>query len=103
MLDIGEFQNAYSRRTKLLWRSETLQHFLRNIFSEWRVLDHEGIKLGTLSHARNLVQIAGFKVELTTNLSDHLRFHDANRKVTIFHHASFLMAQRQYVINSLEA
>ncbi|KAL5333741.1 hypothetical protein BJX70DRAFT_403294 [Aspergillus crustosus] len=42
-----------------------------------------------------MVRVAGFKVELTTNLSDHLRLRDADKTISIFHHASFLMGHRK--------
>lgn len=45
----------------------------------------------------NIVRIAGFKVELTTNLADHLLLRDADRTLTIFLHVSYLMGQRQCV------
>lgn len=58
-------------------------------------LNQSGLKLGREFNVSSMVRIAGFNIELTTNLADHLRLRDADRTVMIFHHASFLGSQQQ--------
>ena len=70
---------------------------MRETLSEATSLDDDGIKFETSFNIRHIVGIAGFKVELTSNLSDHLRFRDSDRTVKIFHHASSLESRRKYV------
>ncbi|KAL4925212.1 uncharacterized protein BDV17DRAFT_300385 [Aspergillus undulatus] len=65
----------------------------RHVFSA--PLSHDSLKLGRDFNVSSMVRIAGFKVELTSNLTDHLRLRDAKRTVTVFHHASFLKSQQQ--------
>jgi len=69
--------------------------FVRNIFSDEISLSHGGIKLGAPLTARNLDRVTGFRIELTTNLADHLRLRYEDRTVSMFHHASFLRCQRK--------
>ncbi|GAM35745.1 hypothetical protein TCE0_017r04306 [Talaromyces pinophilus] len=95
MLDIGEFQNGHSGRSPLLWVQGSLQDFVRETLSEANSLDDDGIKFETSFNVCGMVGIAGFKVELTSNLSDHLRFRDSDKTVKIFHHASLLEAHRK--------
>lgn len=97
MLDIGEFQNGHSGRRPLLWVQGSLQDFVLEKLSENNSLDDDGIKFESTFNVRRMVGIAGFKVELTSNLSDHLQFRDSDKTVKIFHHASFLEAHRKYV------
>jgi hypothetical protein len=97
MLDVGEFENAYSGREKLLWTEGSLQDFMRETFSEAVSIESDGIRLNRAFNVCNMVHIAGFRVKLTSNLYDHLRFDFSKNTVEIFHHASFLMAHRQYV------
>lgn len=97
MLDVGEFQNAYSGRKKLLRVEGSLQEFVHETLPEAISLDHDRIRFDGAFKVCNMVRIAGFRVELTSNLSDHLRLGDVDKTVTVFHHASFLMAHRQYV------
>jgi hypothetical protein len=97
MLDIGEFENAYSGRRLLLWTRGPLQDFMREVFSEAMSLGNNGIKFERTYNVCSMIRIAGFEVVPTSNLCDHLRFRDVDKTVEVFHHASFLMAHRQYV------
>jgi hypothetical protein len=97
MLDIGEFQNGHSGRRPLLCVHGSLQDFVRETLSGANFLPDDGIKFDKTFSICRLVGIAGFKVELTSNLSDHLRFRDSDKTVKVFHHASFLEAHKQYV------
>jgi hypothetical protein len=95
MLDVGEFQNTYSGRKKLLWAQGPVQEFLQETLLKPISLEHDGIRLNDMFNVCNMVRIAGFKVELTSNLSDHLRLRDIDKTISVFHHASFLLANRQ--------
>lgn len=95
MLDVGELRHAFSGRRPLIWTDGSLQDFVRDIFSDKISLGHDGVRLGTIFTARNLDRVAGFRVELTTNLADHLRLRYDDRTVSIFHHASFLQCQHK--------
>ncbi|KAL6236528.1 hypothetical protein BDW75DRAFT_239182 [Aspergillus navahoensis] len=77
MLDAGEFQNTFSGREKLVWTTGTIHEFMRETFPEKIQLNHDGLKLGRGFDVSSMIHIAGFNVELTTNLADHLRLHDA--------------------------
>lgn len=98
MLDVGDFRNAFSGRKKLVWRNGPIKTFIEDIFSRGIHLEHDRIKLGSVFNVSNIVRIAGFKIELTTNLADHLLLRDADRTLTIFHHASYLMGQQECVV-----
>jgi hypothetical protein len=95
MLDVGELRNAFSGRRRLVWDKSSLHEFVGDIFPEQIELDHSGIKLGTQFTARNLERVSGFRVELTTNLADHLRLRYEDKTVSVFHHASFLQCQKK--------
>jgi hypothetical protein len=90
MMDFGDLSYAFSGRQQLEWTDGTLQDFLKHYFSVDRVLSSEGVKLQKLFNARNLTRIAGIEISWTTNLADHLRMNDEDKKVAIFHHVSFL-------------
>ncbi|KAJ5497052.1 hypothetical protein N7463_009039 [Penicillium fimorum] len=95
MLDVGEFENAYSGRKKLLRAQGSLQDFVQETLLEAASLKNEGTKLDGTFKMYNVVRIAGFKLEPTSNLRDHLRLRDVNKTIEVFHHASFLMAHTQ--------
>ncbi|KAL3476636.1 hypothetical protein BJX99DRAFT_270306 [Aspergillus californicus] len=93
MLDVGQFPNTFTGRRKLLWHGGPIQEFIQELFPEKLPLSHEGIRLGKEFTLCNMVRIAGFNVQLTPYMSDHLRLRDADNTVAVFHHASFLNAQ----------
>lgn len=95
MLDVGEFPNAFSGRRRLVWLDGSIQQFMQQTFPVQRKLSHSGLKLGRNFNVSSMVRIAGFNIELTTNLADHLRLRDTDKTVTVFHHASFLRSQQQ--------
>jgi hypothetical protein len=97
MLDIGEFRNGHSGRNPLLWVQGSLQEFVQEKLTEANSEPEDGIRFEKSFNLIRMVGIAGFNVELTSNLSDHLRFRDSDKTVKIFHHASFLEAHKQYV------
>ena len=94
MLDVGELPNTISGRRQLVWdHGRPLREFVKDTFPERVTLGHDGLRLGPDFTARNLDRMTGFKVELTTNLADHLRFTHENKTVSIFYHASFLQCE----------
>jgi hypothetical protein len=95
MLDIGELSGAYSGRDLLMWQQGSLKDFVHQYFSEPPALDSSDIKLEKVFTARNLERLASLEVVWTDNLADHLRLTDSDKKVHIFHFATFLNAQRQ--------
>ncbi|KAI3393109.1 hypothetical protein diail_4738 [Diaporthe ilicicola] len=94
MIHCGTFSCGFSG-TELLWTQGSLRQHIAHYFSEKPVLSHERVKLEKNLTAPNLNWIAGLKVEWTDNLIDHLRLSDDDKRVHIFHHASFLECQRQ--------
>jgi len=91
MMDFGDLTYAFSGRKMLDWKEDrTLQDFMGSYLSSVPVLVSESIKLQKLFNARNLGWIAGIEVFWTTNLADHLRMVDEDKRVTIFSHVSFL-------------
>ncbi|PKX96364.1 uncharacterized protein P174DRAFT_438163 [Aspergillus novofumigatus IBT 16806] len=95
MVDVGEFPNSYSGRKTLLWVEGLLQEFVKETLTESISLHHDRIRFSRAFKMCNLDRIAGFRVELTSNLYDHLRVKDVDKSVCVFHHASFLMAHKQ--------
>jgi hypothetical protein len=95
MVDVGELQNGFCGRRLIFWERGILQGFFQKVFPSDPVLSAEGVKLGSMFLACNLERIAGIKIVWTTNLADHLRMIDEDKRLFIFHHASFLLHQRQ--------
>lgn len=95
MIDVGEFERAYSGRQRLLWTDGILQDFMREAFPEALSHEDDKTKLDETFTICNMIHIAGFQVEPTSNLYNHLQLRD--RTVEVFHHASFLVAHREYV------
>ena len=96
MMDIGCLQYGFSGRPHLEWGSGSFKNFVHEYFRVHIVLGHENIKLEKMFNARNLSRIAGIVIVWTDNIADHLRIiDDEDKKVAIFHHASFLKYQRE--------
>ncbi|KAL1882855.1 hypothetical protein Daus18300_000493 [Diaporthe australafricana] len=95
MIHCGTFSYGFSGGTELRWTHGSLRQHLAYYFAEPPVLGHERIKLENNFTAPNLTRIAGLEIEWTDNLIDHLRMSDDDKKVHIFHHATFLECQRQ--------
>lgn len=96
MMDIGVLQYGFSGRRELVWNQGTLKDFVNGYFNV-PVMLRQDIKLENTFNARNLGRIAGIKIVWTDNLADHLRMiDDEDKKVAIFHHASFLKCQQRY-------
>jgi len=48
--------------------------------------------------AFNIQRFTGLKIQWTSNLADHLRLIDNERRICIFHHATFLQHQNRHVL-----
>jgi hypothetical protein len=96
MMDFGVFLYAYSGGSPLRWKDKSIASYINDYFAEPPVLHDESIKSETMFNARNLERIAGIEIEWTDNLADHLRTVGGNdKRVAIFHHASFLWWQQR--------
>lgn len=93
MVEFGHLQYGFTGRKQLVWTSDPLEEFIHAYFNAPRALGQETVKLEKIFNARNLGRIAGIEIEWTNNLADHLRLTDGDKKVAIFHHASFLECQ----------
>ncbi|KAJ9609935.1 hypothetical protein H2200_006264 [Cladophialophora chaetospira] len=96
MVDIGGLAYGYSGRKEVTWTEGTLQELLNGYFNAPVKLGDD-VKLQKIFNARNLVRIAGMEIVWTGNLADHLRVDDEDRKIFIFHHASFLKHGRSEI------
>lgn len=97
MMDIGVLQYGFSGRRELVWNQGSLKDFVNGYFNVPVVLGQD-VKLEKMFNARNLGRIAGINIVWTDNLADHLRMiDDEDKKVAIFHHASFLKCHQRYV------
>ncbi|KAK3390025.1 hypothetical protein B0H63DRAFT_499779 [Podospora didyma] len=97
MINVGRFRslNVHTSTKRLFWAQGKMSDFVRDLFQPQTAQALERGKFDALFTTRNLSRIAGFKVKLTTNLADHLRFRDSDKAITIFHHATFLKCQLQ--------
>lgn len=103
MMDIGVLQYGFSGRRELVWNQGSLKEFVNGYFNLPVMLGHD-VKLERIFNARNLCRITGINIVWTDNLADHLRMIDEeDKKVAIFHHASFLKCQQRYTICSPSA
>jgi hypothetical protein len=96
MTDIGVLQYGFSGRRELEWNRGPLKDFVHGYFNVPVVLGQD-VKLEKMFNAHNLGRIAGINIVWTDNLADHLRMIDEDKKVAIFHHASFLKCQQRYI------
>lgn len=97
MMDIGVHPLGFSGRRELNWSEGSLKDFVHKHFEQPQVLRHENIKLEKIFTARNLDRMTGIKIEWTDNIAEHLRIvGDEDKKVAIFHYASFLKRHKRY-------
>jgi len=94
MMEFGCLQYGFSGLRELAWTQDSLVGFVNDYFSTPPILLKENVKLENLFTAQNLGRIAGIEIEWTNNLADHLLLIDDDKKVSIFHHASFLQFQQ---------
>ena len=101
MINIGELHYVFLGRKPLMWSENSLERWIKDHFDTPRDLDNEHVKLEKIFIAPNFGRIARIEIQFTSNLSDHLRLSEDDKKVAIFHHASFLTSQRdRYVYSS---
>lgn len=94
MTEIGNI-GQFSRRPRVSWRSGTLQQLINSHFTRERALTDSSIRLEQIFTAKSLAKIAGLRIFWTANLSDHLLLDREQRRVYVFHHATYLECQRQ--------
>ena len=98
MIDVGKIQYGFvPGQRPLIWEDGSVKDFLQKhlgsaTFAPLRIVR---VKLDRLFTARNLDRIAGLQIVWTDNLTDHLRLMVDDTRVAIFHHASFLEANRE--------
>jgi hypothetical protein len=93
MVEFGEMPFCVSELRQVPWTQGTVKECLKQHWDCPQVLAGERVKLETVFNARNLDLIAGIQVRWTSNLADHLRLMNNDKKVAIFHHAFFLGLQ----------
>lgn len=96
MISFCSFAYGFSGRSHLRWSHGSLESFVSAYFDPGAAqLAKENVKMEKIFTARNLCRIAGLDIVWTDNLVDHLRLTDDDRRVHVFHHASFLYVQQQ--------
>ncbi|KAK5191219.1 hypothetical protein LTR92_008938 [Exophiala xenobiotica] len=93
MTDVGRLRYAVCRRKVLPWNEGSLPELLKVHFNQPVILDHD-VKLEKAFNVHSFRLITGFEIDWTDNLADHLRLDEDNRRLAIFHHASFLKCQQ---------
>jgi hypothetical protein len=68
---------------------ELLVDFTKRVFLLPSSQD-DNVRLSRSFNARNLAQVAGFRIKWTSVLQNHLRMSDNDEEVMIFHHVSIL-------------
>ncbi|KAI9643501.1 hypothetical protein NHQ30_008120 [Ciborinia camelliae] len=91
MMEFGELKHGFTNRQHLVWASGSLSGFLAQSFQPPST--QKKVSLEKVFNAQNIDRIAGIEIEWTSNMMDHLRLINDDRKVAIFHHASFLECQ----------
>ena len=94
MIPIGCFRQISVPGSELEWRQGSLYDGIAAQFAKSSLVK-ESVSLGKVFNARNLDRIGGLRIIWTNNLIDHLRMHDDDTRVSIFHHATFLIYQKQ--------
>ncbi|GKT98176.1 hypothetical protein FLAG1_05365 [Fusarium langsethiae] len=96
MMSFCSFTYGFSGRSHLRWSHGSLESFVSAYFDPGAAQPaKDNVKMEKIFTARNLCRIAGLDIVWTDNLVDHLRLIDDDRRVHIFHHASFLLIQQQ--------
>lgn len=96
MISFCNYSFGFSNRSHLRWREKDLKSSIQAHFQAGVSRSAKGsVKFEKIFVARNLCRIAGLQIVWTDNLVDHLRLSDDDRRVHIFHHASFLELQKQ--------
>ncbi|PQE14151.1 fad-type 2 protein [Rutstroemia sp. NJR-2017a BVV2] len=96
MMDFGDLKHGFKGQHDPRWMSDSLRHFLSQ-FLEPPARQYK-VKLEKIFNARNLGRISGIEIEWTSNMKDHLKLMDGDKKVALFHHASFLEYQHNNLV-----
>jgi hypothetical protein len=95
MIPVGCFRQVALPGTSLDWGGGDLRGALGRQF-EKSPQKLQSISLGKVFNAQNLERMGGLRIIWTSNLADHLRMHDDDTRVSIFHHATFLYYQTSW-------
>jgi hypothetical protein len=95
MMPIGGFRQVCGPERVVAWNQGPINEFLIKQFPKSRDLK-EPTTLEKVFNARNLKHLGGIRIIWTNNLDDHLRLQDDDTKVSIFHHATFLLYCRSW-------
>jgi hypothetical protein len=97
MMRISQFKyrRAKSEARCRAWNDGTLQEAIEQHFEAPRSLDITRIRLEKNFTTLNLHRMAGFRIQWTDNLADHLRLVYGDTMVNISPHISFLEYARQ--------
>ena len=94
-VSIDSLQHFFTPGYFLCWNSDqSLSDALDKEFCP-KPQTTEIIKLPKVFTAANLEKIAGIQVQWTSNLADHLALKDDDKKVMLFHQATFLELSRE--------
>jgi hypothetical protein len=94
MVSAETLPNEVSGQRSIRWDFCTLQNSVHHHFSQCVDNDTESATFGTDFTARNISRVAKIGIIWTDNLVDHLRLMESDRKLCVFHHASFLKHMR---------
>jgi hypothetical protein len=89
MVSTGSLPNEISGQCSILWREGTLFEAMHAHFDDCLNLDTEPVILEPDLTARNIDRVAKISIIWTDNLVDHLRLVERDKKLCVFHHASF--------------
>jgi hypothetical protein len=92
MVSIGPLGPEISGRLSLPWSQGSFQDAVHGYFNDPQEidLDPKDNIIGTDLTCHTIERVSGIEVVPTDNVLDHLRLVEGDKKVCIFHHASFL-------------
>jgi hypothetical protein len=101
MINVGALPYEISGQLSIPWSDGSLENAVHDYFNDPPDGDMENIIFGSELTARNIDRVAKIGIVWTDNLADHLRLVERDKKVCVFHHASFLkhMEQIQRSVN----
>ena len=103
MISIGPLSSEISAKHSLPWTQGTFTDAVHGYFNQPPdiELDPKEDVVSTHLVCHNIERMSGIEVLWTDNLLDHLRLVEGDKKLCVFHHASFLrkmLAIERYVI-----
>jgi hypothetical protein len=92
MVSIGPLPSEISGKHSLPWHQGSFQDAVHSYFKDPPEidLDPKDDIIGTDLTCHTIERVSGIEVILTDNLVDHLRLVEGDKKLCVFHHASFL-------------